>query len=163
MDALVKIFGIGPDLTVAHMTARAFVVFWLMLLAVRIAGRRSLGGISAFDFILSVLIGAVASRAITGNSPFLPTMAAVYALVLTHRVIGWLCVLWPALDLALNGRERVLANDGVPRGREMRRALVTKLDLEEAARLGGHASPANAGQMTLERNGTISTVPKRPR
>lgn len=158
MDMLEILFGSGRDLTALQMCDRAVVVFLLTLMAVRIAGRRSLGQHNAFDFIVAVLLGAVASRAIVGVSPFIPTMAACFTIVILHRVMGWLSVRLPVLDRLINGRERVLVQGGRRDLEEMKRALITPHDLEEAARLHGETSSKVYTRILLERNGQISLL-----
>src|SRR4051812_28128826 len=89
MQIVDEIFGTGKDLTVLQMSARSVVVFILALILLRISGRRSFGLRSPLDNIISIILGAVLSRAIVGASPFLPVIAGSTTLVLIHRLIAY--------------------------------------------------------------------------
>ena len=75
-------------LTWGQFAARTVVVFALGIFLVRIADRRFLGRNAGFDVLLAIVLGSVLSRAINGQAPFLPTLAASVLLVLLHRVVG---------------------------------------------------------------------------
>ena len=116
MDALTTVFGDGEQLDALQMSARAIAVFFVALVLLRVAGRRSFGQRSPFDSCTTVLFGAVLSRAVVGASPFIPTLAAAASIVLMHRLIGWLSVRSDWFDRLASGEPRVLmANGKVPR------------------------------------------------
>jgi len=54
------------------MAARALLMYLLLVVIVRSAKKRFLSNATAFDFILTVVIGSVAARAMTGEIILLP-------------------------------------------------------------------------------------------
>src|SRR3954471_19098501 len=92
MHLLYQIFGEGKDLTALQMVCRTVVIFFIMLVMVRISGRRSFGIKTPLDNIVAVSLGALLSRAITGVSPFLPVIASGFALVVIHRLLCYCIV-----------------------------------------------------------------------
>ena len=64
-------------LDVGQLCLRAAIVYLVMILFMRLAKKRSLGRATVFDAILGIIIGSIASRAITGNAPFFGSLAAV--------------------------------------------------------------------------------------
>ncbi|HEY0336728.1 MAG TPA: hypothetical protein VGC70_05260, partial [Burkholderiales bacterium] len=56
-----------------HMAIRAVVVYVVVLAITRSGHKRFLGKGTAFDVIIGILLGSIASRAITGNAAFFPT------------------------------------------------------------------------------------------
>jgi hypothetical protein len=79
MDALDMVLGLGlesRDITVLQMGLRAAVVFIVTILMVRLAKKQFMGRATAFDVILGITFGSIVSRALTGNSPLLPALAA---------------------------------------------------------------------------------------
>jgi len=160
MNALLaELFGTGSDLTSLQMVLRGVVVFGLTLVMFRISGRRSLGQHSPFDACITVLLGAILSRAVVGASPFLATMATGFALVLIHRLVAMLSARSERLSILVNGRSRTLVREGRADEESMRKALVSKADLAQALRERGlPAALDNARQIVLERNGVISVV-----
>ena len=67
---ITEIFGSGEDLSPMQMAARAFVMFFIALLLIRLAGMRVFGIRTAFDNILVIMLGAILSRGVAGSSPF---------------------------------------------------------------------------------------------
>lgn len=153
------LFGEGSNLLIHQMVARALAVFFLTLILLRVSGRRSFGLRKPFDMCITVLLGAVLSRAVVGASPFLPTMAAGASLVLVHRVLAMLAVRFPRVDIALNGECRTLFRDGELNAVAMRKGLVCRHDLMQAMRQNVHSEDlASIRKAVLERNGTITIL-----
>lgn len=150
------------DLNGAQMALRAAVIYLGGLVIVRIAKKRFMGGHSAFDGVLAIILGSVLSRAINGSAPFFETVAAALTLVLVHRVIGLASYHSHALGDLVKGRESELVRDGKILEAEMRAHHITRHDLEEAMHL--HGGFTDIGQLEaahLERSGDISTIRRR--
>ncbi|HEY4075127.1 MAG TPA: YetF domain-containing protein [Herbaspirillum sp.] len=157
-------FGASDDLGILPMMIRALMIFIVTLIFLRIAGRRSFGQSTAFDLCVTVLLGAVLSRAIVGASPVFPTLAAGAVLVLAHRLIGILAARWKALDTLINGRERILIENGRKIQNEFQSALTSDKDIEQAIRKKlGDAGMDEVMRAVLERNGEITIVPYPPK
>jgi uncharacterized membrane protein YcaP (DUF421 family) len=152
-----SLIGDGTDLTALQMGGRAVIVFSITLLLIRLSGRRSFGQHNAFDACLTVLLGAVLSRAVVGASPFFATILAATMLVLMHRVIAWACVRWGEIDLLVSGDTRDLIVEGVKQTDTMKKALISDRDLEEAVRKKcGDADMERVESAVLERDGQVS-------
>lgn len=159
MELIRTIFGQGSDLATGQMAARAGLVFIVALLLIRVSGRRSFGLHSPFDSCTTVLLGAILSRAVSGASPFLPTVAAAATLVVMHRLTGIASQRWRWFDRVVSGTEIVLVRDGRRDERALRKALVTDRDLEEAIRKKtGTEDISKVKRVVIERNGDITVV-----
>ena len=64
----------AQDLTTAQVCLRAIVVYFLLVLFVRLGKKRFLGQATAFDAVLIIVIGSVPSRAVSGTAPFMLTI-----------------------------------------------------------------------------------------
>jgi uncharacterized membrane protein YcaP (DUF421 family) len=148
----------GHDPVWWQMCARGVIVFIFGLGLVRAAGKRLFGKWGAMDIILSVIIGSNLSRSITGNSPFLPTLAATALLVALHAVLARMAVSIPALGPVLKGHPARLIEHGQVDHAAMRRHGVGHHDLEQALRCSGLTSPKGVAAAYLERNGEISVL-----
>ena len=155
-DLVAFLFGEGQQLDALQMTLRAASVFVLTLAMFRIAGRRSLGQHRAIDTCTIVLIGSVLSRAVVGASPFWPTMAAGASIVVLHRFIAVASLRWPWCEWLINGDKRELVKDGRRDEDEMRKALITHPDLDEAVRMKAGDESTPLERAVLERDGRIS-------
>ncbi len=155
-DWRLTLFGQGEQLDALQMTLRAVAVFVLTLLMIRVAGRRSLGQHRAFDACTTVLLGSVLSRAVVGASPFWATMAAGAAIVVLHRLIAMASVRWAWFEALVSGDKRELVRDGRCDTTEMREALVTRRDLDEAVRKKTGDESMHIARAVLERDGRIT-------
>src|SRR4051812_37075813 len=100
------------DLHWYHMVVRASVVYAGVLAFIRLGHKRFLGKGTAFDVILGILFGSVASRAINGSAPFVPTMAACAALVLVHALFARLAFRSRSFSRLIEGDAKLLIRNG---------------------------------------------------
>ncbi|HZB38762.1 MAG TPA: YetF domain-containing protein [Beijerinckiaceae bacterium] len=164
MDALSSLFrealGLGLDskeIGLAQMAIRAAVVYVVTVAFVRLAKKRFMSRASAFDVILGIMLGSIVSRAITGNAPFGPALAASAALIAMHWLFSFVAYYWHGFGIAVKGQPRVLIRDGAPDRNAMRRAH-TEHDLHEDLRTEGLDSPVKVREARLERSGKLSVV-----
>lgn len=148
------------DLTWYQMGLRAVLVYLVVLAIVRSGHKRFLGKGSAFDVVIGILLGSVASRAITGNAPFVPTLVACAVLVWLHRVFAWSAYRSRTVALVLEGEPVTLVEDGRKREHAMKRTDVTDEDLHESLYMLGASGVDRVELARLERNGKISVVEK---
>jgi len=166
MNALQNFFLtlLGPDgkaseLTLLHISLRAFFIFVVGLALVRIGDRRSLSEKTAFDAIFIVLIGSMLSRAINGTAPFFITIAAGIVLMVIHRACAFGACKSHAFGKLLKGKPVTLVRNGKIDHAEMRRSLVSEHDLEEDLRLEAKTEDVSTIAFArLERSGDISFI-----
>ena len=141
---------------------KACIVYVVLWAIIRISGRRTLGEMSAFDFILFLIIGGATQRAITGEDYSL-TNALV--LISTFVVIEVMLSLFelrsPLLRRIFDGTPTVLVENGSLMANRMHRARVTEDNILEAARrLHGLTRMDQIKFAILESTGKISIVPE---
>src|SRR5437762_13484136 len=66
------------------MASRAALMYRVLMVLVLFAKKRFLGGATAFDFILVVLIGSVAGRAMTGGAPYFASLFGLVIMIAMH-------------------------------------------------------------------------------
>jgi uncharacterized membrane protein YcaP (DUF421 family) len=113
------------------MTLRAVVVYVVTVLMVRLGKKRFMGQSTAFDVILGIMLGSVVSRAITGNAPFFPALAAAAVLLAMHWLLSALASRSHRFGEAVKGKSRLLVRDGVIERQALRRAHMSERDLWE--------------------------------
>ncbi len=161
MDSLIALVGDGKsDITWWQMSVRALVVFLFGLLLIRLAGRRAFGRQTPLDIIVSVIIGYSLSRALTGNSPLLPTLAATAALIGLHWAGSHLALWSGTLSWLLKGSPVWLIRDGQWDMAAARNSGITEGDIAEAMRSSGVTEKERVRTAVLERNGKISIAPQ---
>lgn len=160
-----QVLGIGAeakDLSVLNVCARAAVVFPAAIALVRIANRRFLAKLSAFDVILGFVMASMLSRSINGSSPLLPTLAGCLALVITHRAVATLSFHVHWFGLLVKGSASNLVRQGHPDDQALRKHKISPQDLLEEARLKGNVNDiARIDCAFLERSGEVSVILRR--
>lgn len=111
----------SKDINVLQTGLRAAIVYLVTVLIVRLAKKRFMGQATAFDVILGIMIGSIVSRAVTGNAPLLPTLAATAVLLGMHWLFSGIAMRWhgffatePFDLLAARARCRALATVLIP-------------------------------------------------
>jgi uncharacterized membrane protein YcaP (DUF421 family) len=151
----------GFALDVPRMMLRAVVVFGVALVIVRVGNKRFMGRNTAFDLILAIMLGSVLSRAVTGQSPFFPTLAAGAVLMAMHGVLSWLAYHYDWFGPLVKGRARLLVKDGELVQDGMRGGLMGRNDLMEALRSQASTTSLEGVKLAyLERSGEISVICK---
>jgi uncharacterized membrane protein YcaP (DUF421 family) len=164
MEFLDVVLGLGRearDLTVLQMALRAVIVYAATLAIMRVGKKRFMSKASAFDVIVGIVLGSIVSRAITGNAPLVPAMAAAAAIMLLHWLFSAAAVRSHLFGTLVKGRDRMIVEDGEPDEKALRSAHMTALDLQEALREQGITELGQVAEARLERDGSVSVVKKR--
>jgi len=140
---------------------KAIVVFFVLWAIIRISGRRTLGEMTAFDFILFLIIGGSTQRAITGQDYSLTNaLILVATFVVIEIALSLLELKSPTLRRVLNAAPTLLVENGRPMTGRMRHARVTEGNiLESARRLHGLERMDQIKFAILEATGEITIVP----
>lgn len=161
MQTLINIFGEGKDLTMLQMMARGVVVFFIALILIRISGRRSFGLHMPLDNIISIVLGAVLSRAIVGASDFMPVIGTCAMVVLLHRIVGWSLVHHKKISRLVQGEKILLFKDAKFQDKNMNKALVCEEDVLQGMRKSALTENLDKiDKIYIERNGEISAIKK---
>lgn len=152
-------WGSGRDLDALQMASRAFVIFFIALVLIRISGRRSFVRHTAFDNIVVIILGAVLARPIYGASPFGPVVAGSTVFVVVHRLIGIVTARFPMLERIVKGRSYMLWKDGKLHERAMLRNELSRGDLDAAVRIQMHRPGyTDVAEIHVETSGELSII-----
>ncbi|MDB5508208.1 MAG: hypothetical protein JWL93_677 [Hyphomicrobiales bacterium] len=160
LDDLLGIGRDGADISVLQMGLRAVVIYSVTVVIIRLGRKRFRGRATAFDIVLGIMIGSVASRAITGDAPMVPAMFATGVLVGLHYLLSVLTIRWEALGAALKGQPVPLVRDGVMDVENLRKTHISEDDLREELRCKGIRDLREVGLASLEGSGSISVLRK---
>jgi uncharacterized membrane protein YcaP (DUF421 family) len=161
MEWITFIFGHGTHLNSLQMSSRAILTFFITLLLLRIAGIRTFGKKSAFDNVITILLGSILSRAVVGASPFVPTVVGCLAFVLVHWLLARLSFYSDWIGWFVKGEKASLYAKGEENKANMKNAHITQKDLLEGVRLKiNENSFDEVEEIFIERNGEISIVKK---
>ncbi len=141
---------------------RAAAIYLFLTVIMRVAGRRTLGEMTSFDFVLLLIISEATQNALLRDD-YSITNAFLLILTLVTLDIGLSMGKQrsPRLDKWIDGLPTVLVEDGRPLRDRMDKARVDVPDILEAAReLQGLERLDQVRFAVLERNGNITIIPK---
>jgi uncharacterized membrane protein YcaP (DUF421 family) len=137
------------------------IVYVLLLVLMRIAGRRTLGKINTFDLILVLIIGGTTQRALLGQDYSVTNALLVVTTLIVMDVIFSLIERdSPAFSRLVNGGPLILVQDGRLLSGRLRKARLTEDEVLSAARRAhGIARFEDIKFAILEASGDISIIP----
>jgi len=163
-DFLIELFGFhakADTITTSQICWRTGLVSLIAIVLLRISGRRTFASNSGLEMVVKFMLGAILSRAIAGDSPFVPIVAAAVTLVLFHRLLAYVTYSFPAFGRLLKGQDSILVDAGVINHKELRRASLSEAALRAAVRGASNLEDlAQTQTVRLEHDGTISVVKK---
>jgi uncharacterized membrane protein YcaP (DUF421 family) len=140
---------------------RATVVFFFIFLITRIAGRRELSSLEPFDVILLVVLGDLVQQGITQSDESVTgTLIVISTITLLSISVSWISFRSGKVRLVTEGEPIILVQDGHVIERNLRRERLTRGDLEEELRGQQISSVDDVRWAILEKEGTISVIPK---
>lgn len=142
---------------------RGLMIYFFLLLVTRVSGRRTLGEMTSFDFVLLLVVGEATQQALLGEDFSTINAYIVIATLITVDILLSLVKrASPTVDKWLDGLPTVLVKDGKLLPDRLRKSRVDKEDILEAARRSqGIGSFEEIEHAVLERDGDISVIPKK--
>jgi uncharacterized membrane protein YcaP (DUF421 family) len=154
--------GLGIDakeLTFFQVSFRGVIVFVSALVMLRLADKRFLAKLSAFDAILGFILASMLARAVNGSASFFPTLGGAFVIVGLHRLLGRLAFASESFGKLVKGESEVLVRKGKPISGAMKANKISRTDLLEEIRLNGGVTELESVETaTIERNGEISVI-----
>ena len=141
----------ATDITFAEKVVRTVAVYALLMLLLRMAGKRALAWMNTMDLVVIFLLANVVQNAVIGNDNSLwgGAIGAV-TLVVVNTVVNRLAVRFPRLEKLLLGTPTTLISNGEIDKSTMFRYGVAVDELEHAVRLqsGDSVSDVETGELT---------------
>ncbi|MGK9049884.1 DUF421 domain-containing protein [Stutzerimonas chloritidismutans] len=140
---------------------RAAIVYAVVLIIFKIAGRRTLSEITTFDLVLLLIIGEATQQALLGDD-FSVTNAVLVIVTLIIIDIG-LSLLkrqFPSLSKITDGQPIIVVEHGRLLEKRARKARIDESDVLEAARHSQGLERIDQIKFAvLEKDGKISIIP----
>lgn len=141
---------------------RAVIVYAVILVLVRMSGKRSVAQATPFDMILLVLLGNAVQNSLLGEDVSLVGGLLLAAtLIALNYAVGWFTARLPRLRSVVEGEPVLLARNGEVLQRVLRRENVSPADFDEAMRRQGLRDHAQIECAWLESDGTVTLLKRR--
>lgn len=141
---------------------RALTVYIFLLTVFRLSGKRTLAQITTFDFVLLLIVGEATQQALLGEDYSLTNAAIIISSLVGFDVMVSLIKRQiPSLSRWLDGTPLVIFKDGNLIKERAGKERLEESDVLEAARSShGLKSLDEIDYVVLEKNGSLSVVPK---
>ena len=142
---------------------RTLCVYVFLLVGLRLAGKRELGQLNPFDLVVLLLLSNTVQNAIIGNdNSLLGGVLGATALLIINWVVVRYLYTHPTVARLLEGDSDVLIDKGEVSDVRLRRELITRAELEAAARRQGLEGLHEVQTCRLEVGGALTFVPRTP-
>jgi uncharacterized membrane protein YcaP (DUF421 family) len=133
--------------------------YLVLLLAVRLIGRRTASMMAPFDLVLLFLFGGITIGAIVGEDhSFAGAISAVFTIGLMHVLVSWAKSHFPSLGRIVDGTPVVVYELGRWHWGRMKALRLTEQDVMAAARQRGLERLEQVRYAIAERDGKIAIV-----
>ncbi|WLS78065.1 DUF421 domain-containing protein [Erwinia pyri] len=140
---------------------RAVSMYLVLMVVLKVAGRRTLLEMTSFDLILLLIISEATQQALLGND-FSVTGASltIITLIVVDILFGMLKSRFPRLDMLIDGVPLILVENGRFLPERARKAGISQDDIMNSARSAGGLERLDQIKFAiLEKNGKISIIP----
>jgi len=151
-----------PEHSLLELIVRGTIMYFLVLILMRIMLKRQLGGIGPSDILVVVLLAEIAGNAFTADYRSVPEGATLVLTLLgwTH-VVNWLSHRFPVVERLIREPKLKLVENGRMLRRNMRAELVTTEELMAQLREEGEENCDNVAAAYIEADGHISVIKKK--
>ena len=141
---------------------RAVAVYLVVMVLVRVSGKRAVGQFTPFDLVLLILIGNAVQNGMNGGDNSLTAAAILSAcLIGLNYLVAWASSRWPSVRHVVEGKSVELARDGHVFRDVLRRELVSRADFDKAMREAGCGELDHIHKAILETNGHITIITRK--
>lgn len=140
---------------------RAVAVYWILLVLVRVSGKRTLAQVTTFDFVLILIIAETTQQALLGDDFSITNMALLSGtLIFLDLTLSFLTFHVPVVGRWIDGTPLILVREGKVLKDRLRKERVTVEEILEAARdKHGLERLDQVKYAVLEVGGDITIVP----
>jgi uncharacterized membrane protein YcaP (DUF421 family) len=148
-----------PTVAWYEMILRGIVVYIFLIVLIRITGRRQVGMLAPFDFILLLILSNAVQNSMNGGDNSLGGGLLIAATLVTlNWGVSLLSRRSKFIESLLVGRPVFLVKDNYVLEKNMHLEKITHHELMAALRAAGCANIEHARHVILETNGSITVV-----
>jgi uncharacterized membrane protein YcaP (DUF421 family) len=131
----------------------------LLVLLLRVSGKRTLSKLNAFDLVVTVALGStLATVLLTKNVTLADGVLAFALLIFLQWALAWLSARSSTVSRMVKDEPRLLFHRGQFLHAALKAERVTEGEILQALRTQGIASPDQVGAVVLETDGSFSVL-----
>jgi uncharacterized membrane protein YcaP (DUF421 family) len=151
------------DVSIIEKIARPVIVYFFLVIGLRLAGKRELAQLNPFDLVVLLTLSNTVQNAIIGNDNSVSggIIGAITLLMVNYVVVRFLFK-HERLDRLVEGAPDVLIEDGQIKHDRLTTDLITLQELETAAHKQGFGSLDEVDRAVLDPGGSFAFIGKKP-
>ncbi len=140
---------------------RTAIIYVVLLIVMRLMGKRQIGEMQPFELVITLLIAELACIPMADTSiPLLYGVVSVLAIYVLHELVTFVDLKIKPLKSVISGKPSVVINKNGIDDYQLKRNNLDVSDLIESLRSAGYFSLDCIDYALYESNGTFSALPK---
>lgn len=140
---------------------RTLILFSLVVVVMRIMGKRQIGELQPFELVVAIMISELAAVPMADiEIPLLDGIIPILTLLFAQVFLAYLSLISNKARTIICGRPSILIEKGTIIESELRRLRININDLLEQLRVKNYANIRDVDYAILETNGQMSIIPK---
>jgi uncharacterized membrane protein YcaP (DUF421 family) len=149
------------DFSLLEVALRTVIIYIVILVGIRLTGKREVGQMASFDLVLLLLIANAVQNAMTGpDTSVTGGVVAAGTLLLINVLLSRFSLRSRKVMHMLEGVPTILIKDGKQIGKNLKKEHIAVDELEQSLREHGIAAIDDVGLATLEVDGSVSVLKK---
>jgi len=141
--------------------ARALILYIIVVITMRIMGKRQIGQLQPFELAIAIMISDLAAVPMQNTGiPLINGIIPILTLLLAQLLMSLLSIKSIRARNIICGKPTILIEKGKILEKELRKELYTLNDLLEQLRIINYPNISDIEYAILETNGQLSVVPK---
>ena len=140
---------------------RAIILYTVVLVVMRLMGKREIGQLQPFELAISIMIADLASTPMTDvGIPISNGIVPILGLLIMHLIISYINMKSMKGREIICGKPRILIYRGKIDERALRKESITINELQERLRVDNIFNLGDVEYAILETNGELTVIPK---
>ena len=137
------------------------IIYFVLVLAIRLMGKRQIGELQVSEFIVSIILSEIAAGPITNRSmPILHAVVPILILLSVEVMISFILLKSNKLKRLFYGSPSIIIKKGKIVQSELKRNRLEVDELVSELRQKGFSDPSDVYYAVLEENGKLSVFPR---
>ena len=152
-------FSDGEKMAVSFI--RSIILYVVVLIGVRIIGKRQIGQLQPFELVVMMLISDIAAVPMQDTAlPLVSGLIPLITIIALEVLLSAVVMKKHGIRRTITGNPLAIIKDGVIIQNALHHVNFTVDDLIESMRLSGYSDPSQIDYAVLETNGDVSFFPK---
>ncbi|MBO4452609.1 MAG: DUF421 domain-containing protein [Clostridia bacterium] len=140
---------------------RAVLFYFILTIFMRFMGKRQIGEMQMTEFVTMVMLSEMAVLPVTdGEIPLLHGLVPLAVISCAEVAVSFFTSRSKKLLSLISGDPLCLLSGGKYDEKNLKRARISKEDVEAQIRINGYTGPEQVDYVILERTGKMSVIPK---